>query len=493
MAAITLICEAVMLFKWQTAKKPRNEINVSYFAMNVGRYKRYEMINDLFFPVISLRTQDRISDELPSRTSRPEVGRTSGAQRSHVTSQQQQKQQRRILCLAENEYCCPSPNMAFSPSRSVGRTNPYEPSQHDPRTKHVEVLENKYGGTWRSRHAATIIQRAYRKFCLARNFAKLRWEADGSRLSRRLQVFGTHSQTVCSDLASAQTLEPETGVGGIMTCSDYDNMMTRSHSSDDMLQNFIAQRQTLRAFSPPPSEVKNSCSPERVGEIAAGEIAVRSLTTTAADGDDTYVGSRVVSSSEREPTVDRPSECFENVLEEVDVLDDSFTSVSDDDDDDVATTISESSKGDGTLRKTEDSGGRRPEASPGKSSPSSNSPQTVQPDDPELSPDGSPVWKRKSRILDGLFSSSSVTGSRSPSSSVESRSAAGPEASSLLDCAEDPSSPSSSNDRTTMSRTRDHEATAASIATPAELREITKNSDRSRKRAYRIGLNLFNK
>ena len=39
---------------------------------------------------------------------------------------------------------------------------PYELSQ-DLIAKQLEVLENKYGGSQRARHAASTIQRAYRK------------------------------------------------------------------------------------------------------------------------------------------------------------------------------------------------------------------------------------------------------------------------------------------------------------------------------------------
>jgi hypothetical protein len=48
----------------------------------------------------------------------------------------------------------------------------YELSQ-DLRDKQIEILERKYGGSLRCRHAATIIQRAYRQYKLKENFRHL--------------------------------------------------------------------------------------------------------------------------------------------------------------------------------------------------------------------------------------------------------------------------------------------------------------------------------
>jgi hypothetical protein len=48
----------------------------------------------------------------------------------------------------------------------------YELSQ-DLHDKQIEILERKYGGNLRCRHAATIIQRAYRQYKLKENFRHL--------------------------------------------------------------------------------------------------------------------------------------------------------------------------------------------------------------------------------------------------------------------------------------------------------------------------------
>ena len=56
--------------------------------------------------------------------------------------------------------------------RSVSSTKTYELSQ-DLHDKQIEILERKYGGNLRCRHAAKIIQRAYRQYKLKANFHHL--------------------------------------------------------------------------------------------------------------------------------------------------------------------------------------------------------------------------------------------------------------------------------------------------------------------------------
>ena len=74
----------------------------------------------------------------------------------------------------------------------------YELSQ-DLQAKQIEMLEKKYGGALRAGRAARIIQQAYRQYCLNKNFAKLRLEADSRRLSRRFTDFG-RSKTLWTDM-----------------------------------------------------------------------------------------------------------------------------------------------------------------------------------------------------------------------------------------------------------------------------------------------------
>lgn len=77
--------------------------------------------------------------------------------------------------------------------RSRAQSVSYELSQ-DLQDKQIEMLERRYGGSVRSRRAAKIIQRAYRQYCMNKNFQKLR----NSVAERRLSKLG-RSNTVWSD------------------------------------------------------------------------------------------------------------------------------------------------------------------------------------------------------------------------------------------------------------------------------------------------------
>ncbi|XP_052780114.1 IQ motif and SEC7 domain-containing protein 2-like isoform X3 [Mya arenaria] len=77
--------------------------------------------------------------------------------------------------------------------RSRAQSQAYELSQ-DLQDKQTEMLERRYGGSVRSRRAAKTIQRAYRQYCMNKNFQKLR----NSVAERRLSKLG-RSNTVWSD------------------------------------------------------------------------------------------------------------------------------------------------------------------------------------------------------------------------------------------------------------------------------------------------------
>jgi IQ motif/SEC7 domain-containing protein len=80
----------------------------------------------------------------------------------------------------------------------------YQLSQ-DLHDKQVEMLERKYGGSIRSRRAARTIQRAFRHYCMNKNFQKLRNSYGERRLSKRLSELG-RSNTVWSErLSTDQT------------------------------------------------------------------------------------------------------------------------------------------------------------------------------------------------------------------------------------------------------------------------------------------------
>ncbi|KAH9495295.1 IQ motif and S7 domain-containing protein 1 [Bulinus truncatus] len=84
--------------------------------------------------------------------------------------------------------------------RSRPNQSSYQLSQ-DLHDKQVEMLERKYGGSIRSRRAARTIQRAFRQYCMNKNFQKLRHSYGERRLSKRLSELG-RSNTVWSDRLS---------------------------------------------------------------------------------------------------------------------------------------------------------------------------------------------------------------------------------------------------------------------------------------------------
>ena len=78
---------------------------------------------------------------------------------------------------------------AWTTARTLRAANAsYELSQ-DLHDKYLEMLERTYGGQKRVCKAATVIQHAYRHYCLGKNFERLRCEADGRRQSWRFKDF----------------------------------------------------------------------------------------------------------------------------------------------------------------------------------------------------------------------------------------------------------------------------------------------------------------
>ncbi|XP_076447956.1 uncharacterized protein LOC143284806 isoform X3 [Babylonia areolata] len=91
----------------------------------------------------------------------------------------------------------------------------YQLSQ-DLHDKQVEMLERKYGGSLRARRAARTIQRAYRHYCMNRNFQKLRHSVGERRLSKRLSELG-RSNTIWTDRINVDdngNFHPLYGQGG---------------------------------------------------------------------------------------------------------------------------------------------------------------------------------------------------------------------------------------------------------------------------------------
>ncbi|XP_064604385.1 IQ motif and SEC7 domain-containing protein 1-like isoform X3 [Liolophura sinensis] len=124
-----------------------------------------------------------------SNSSNAESPRNSkNGSQSNFTNNRVQRQ--RSFKSAENENV----------RRSRGQSDEYELSE-DLRGKQVEMLERKYGGSICARRAARTIQRAYRQYCMNRNFEKLRSNFGERRVSKRLSELG-RSSTVWGDRIS---------------------------------------------------------------------------------------------------------------------------------------------------------------------------------------------------------------------------------------------------------------------------------------------------
>ena len=134
-------------------------------------------------------TSARASEELlrQKARSRSVGGHANDSQRVKITSQHSvgggSVRRQRSLRHAEDENI----------KRSRAQSQSYELSQ-DLKDKQIELLERQYGGPVISRRAAKTIQRAYRQYCMTKNFQKLRH----SVAERRLSKLG-RSNTVWSD------------------------------------------------------------------------------------------------------------------------------------------------------------------------------------------------------------------------------------------------------------------------------------------------------
>ncbi|XP_029652107.1 IQ motif and SEC7 domain-containing protein 2 isoform X2 [Octopus sinensis] len=111
------------------------------------------------------------------------------------SAQRQQVQRQRSFKRSDDELI----------KRSRVHSSSYELSQ-DLQEKQLEMLERKYGGTIRSRRAARVIQRAFRKYCMNKNFEKLRNSVGERRLSKRLSELG-RSNTVWTDRISCEMMQ----------------------------------------------------------------------------------------------------------------------------------------------------------------------------------------------------------------------------------------------------------------------------------------------
>lgn len=122
-------------------------------------------------------TKEQTTTETPS-------GRSLTKSTSHGSARLQRQ---RSFKRSEEDYV----------KRSRSHNSGYELSQ-DLHDKQVEMLERKYGGSIKSRHAAKTIQQAFRQYCMNKNFEKLRNNAAERRKSKRLSDVG-RSHTIWGD------------------------------------------------------------------------------------------------------------------------------------------------------------------------------------------------------------------------------------------------------------------------------------------------------
>lgn len=453
-------------------------------------------------------------------------------------------------------------------------TNAYELS-HDLHAKQMEILEKKYGGSWRSRHAATIIQRAYRHYSLNKNFAKLRWEADEKRLSRRFIVF-SHSHTVWSDLAVTIQKEETEHLSEDLVYSEFD-VMAHSYSTDNMLHNFFSQKLSSRSYCSEQHALQTNSSMrtktegsmvnkkkdstlmnnlvsgchnlrldlEHIEEQIETNERDSTLKAQSQNGSSSINGTiggnhfpmELSDSCEslqntlvRETSIDLPSACFENLLEKQETasIDDSFSSNDDDDDisnSDTLTSINESSLSNSghqlsTPQLKDFKDDIRLKISNCTTSSSNVSSVTVTDNGDDLvkyrkkppsvaqplqkegcitaeidqqpSVESSPIWKRKSRTIDGyVLPDDTIKIMNNIMENGETSEGAVEEISiytnrfSGIEVEVEGVIELKNELLTSMKQINDSLPTVCLVQPEV--------SDRCRKRAYRIGLNLFNK
>lgn len=180
----------------------------------------------MFLCIFSVTTSRNGDDLLRHKSRSRSVGgsplespRTSKiVSQGNLVTQGNRCQRQRSLRRSEDE-------VKKSRSQSVA----YELSQ-DLQEKQVEMLERKYGGSIRSRRAAKTIQRAFRQYCMNRNFEKLRIAVGERRLSKRLSELG-RSNTIWTDRISAD-VHYNSSMGATLVQSNGDiQRHTDSHQS----------------------------------------------------------------------------------------------------------------------------------------------------------------------------------------------------------------------------------------------------------------------
>jgi len=241
---------------------------------------------------------------------------------------------------AGRRRCCPRVvDDVDSGRRQRAWANAYELSQ-DLRDKQREALARWYGGSATAGRAAAVIQHAYRRHCMARNFAKLRLEADERwrRGHRPLSDF-SRSQTVWSDMtttvdaleelrqsSTTTTRMEDAATDGLACISEYD-VMSHSYSADNMLQHCSTLTRNYHRVTTSMVSAPHDPSEDVDHELDAAARQLRYISSGDSSDDGSARASPVTG-------VDPTSADFETVLEANVDSDDSFSSNADDDDDD---------------------------------------------------------------------------------------------------------------------------------------------------------------
>ncbi|XP_055883213.1 IQ motif and SEC7 domain-containing protein 1-like isoform X4 [Biomphalaria glabrata] len=145
--------------------------------------------------------------------------------------------------------------------RSRPNQSSYQLSQ-DLHDKQVEMLERKYGGSIRSRRAARTIQRAFRQYCMNKNFEKLRHSYGERRLSKRLSELG-RSNTVWSDRLSGDLTSATDDNGNVNIPQEEGEAYVRN------IRNMVAEFENSGRSQDP---VKLDGSPDRQRRGTSGSI-----------------------------------------------------------------------------------------------------------------------------------------------------------------------------------------------------------------------------
>lgn len=391
--------------------------------------------------------------------------------------------------------CCPrTVDDVDSGRRQRAWANAYELSQ-DLRDKQREALARRYGGSVTAGRAAAVIQHAYRRHCMARNFAKLRLEADERwrRGHRPLSDF-SRSQTVWSDMtatvdaleelrqsAAAATTVADATTDGLTCISEYD-VMSHSYSADNMLQHCSTltrnHHRVTTSSVPAPRDPGDDVDHEL--DAVVGQLRYISSGDSSDDG-----------STRASPVtgVDPTSADFETVLEANVDSDDSFSSAAadddDDDDEDGGDVLATSPMSSSVIRRSESPVVEVPVC--GATVRLRRKKQAVV--DGAAVEDSDHPWQRKSsemdfddeahhRQLNEALESGAVM------DSLECLAMMATERSAL------DSTLSSLSSRFTVETVSP--SSARDTTSPSQQPRQT-GSDKLRKRTYRIGLNLFNK